>query len=156
MNSTGVDAPDRDSKRAAVRAARHFLEGTECESPDEAVQSGKRTIMQWCECLSAAKHDLPFPILETRRVKPRPRPKPAGPDTLPLSKDQRAVLEFVRQYGPTHVVVISTNLATPYAAAFTTLQHLRSRGLVDTRHGWDITVRGLERLEREPQTEQAA
>lgn len=155
-----IDAPDPKSRRIARSAARHFLEGTTHTSPENAVNAGQRSILEWCECLIAAKNDLPFPILKKYKIKtnpvPKPVPTPDTPDTLPLSDEQHAVLEFVHQCGPVRAVAICANLDMLFAAVVNTLQHLRNRRLVDNKRDWEITPRGLERLERETRTESAA
>lgn len=36
-------------------ASVQFLEGTTCRSPVEAVESGAKSIQEWCDCLALAR-----------------------------------------------------------------------------------------------------
>jgi len=36
-------------------ASLQFLEGTSCRSPVEAVESGAKSIQEWCDCLAFAR-----------------------------------------------------------------------------------------------------
>jgi hypothetical protein len=36
-------------------ARKSFLEGSRCRSPMEAVESGERSILEWCLCLNRAR-----------------------------------------------------------------------------------------------------
>jgi hypothetical protein len=42
---------DKAAKERAKTITQRFLEGTTASSPEEAVQSGQRTLMEWCEAL---------------------------------------------------------------------------------------------------------
>jgi hypothetical protein len=39
-------------------ARRKFLEGTDFNSPFEAVESGVKSTQQWCDCLELARHEF--------------------------------------------------------------------------------------------------
>ena len=48
-------------------AARAFLRGTMFNAPFEAVESGVRTISQWCEALDQARLEVGIALLEAQR-----------------------------------------------------------------------------------------
>jgi hypothetical protein len=42
---------DKAAKERAKTITQRFLEGTTANTPEEAVQSGQRSLMEWCEAL---------------------------------------------------------------------------------------------------------
>ena len=111
--SKGLHRPDRalPGPRASLgvkvskveyvnTAAKRFLEGLPCKSPEEAVQAGFRTLLDWCGILEEERlmagvvysvRDKPtvlvpplprYQSLDTVRGLNRPRARPARPPTL--------------------------------------------------------------------------
>ena len=47
------------------QAQQEFLEGTGCNVPAEAVESGERLIEQWCDCVESHRRDY-FDLTDKR------------------------------------------------------------------------------------------
>ena len=57
--STNTTNFDKAAKERAKTITPRFLEGTTANTPEEAVQTGQRTLEQWCEALRP--RDPPIP-----------------------------------------------------------------------------------------------
>ncbi len=49
--STYATNPERLAKERAKTITQRFLEGTTANTPEEAIQTGQRTLLEWCEAL---------------------------------------------------------------------------------------------------------